>query len=317
MSVPLRAVEPADDRAALDAYSEAVSGVAGRVAPAVVFIEVHHRRRRRGRRSGQGSGFVVAPDGFVLTNSHVVRGASEVRVSLLDGQQLRARVVGEDRATDLALLRVHATGLPYVDLSTVEPLPGQLAVAIGNPLGFQHTVSAGVVSGLGRTLPGRDGLLLDEVLQHTAPINPGSSGGPLVDTRGQVLGVNTAVIPYSQGIGFAVSAETARWVLGQLMRHGRVTRLALGVQARTRPLGGGRAQRSAVEVVKVLDGGPAERAGMLAGDLLLRLDDRQVSNLPGLSVVLRRAGEGQTMTAELERKGRRMRLSVRPEAQRM
>ncbi|HKU41841.1 MAG TPA: trypsin-like peptidase domain-containing protein, partial [Polyangiales bacterium] len=218
-----------------DAYSRAVIGAAERIGPSVVSLRIKHNGRRGS--GGQGSGLIVTPDGYVLTNSHVVHRAHEVVVELMDGRAVSARVVGDDPSTDLAVVRVHAEQLAHVPLEPgPQPRPGQLAVAIGNPLGFDSTVSAGVVSAIDRALPGPGGRMLDGMIQHTAPLNPGNSGGPLVASNGRILGINSAMIGHSQAIGFAIPVETAAWVVGQVLHHGRVRRAFLGVSVQTRPL---------------------------------------------------------------------------------
>jgi S1-C subfamily serine protease len=219
---------------ALDAYSRAVIGVVEKVGPAVVSIL---RGRSEGEHGGEGSGVVLAPDGYVLTNAHVVNGARTLEARFTDGRSLRARVVGEDAATDLALVRVGASDLPHVALGDGGGLKvGQLVIAIGNPLGFQSTVSAGVVSALGRSLRGRDGRLIENIVQHTAALNPGNSGGPLVDSRGRLVGINTAMIASAQGLFFAVPASTVSWVVPKLLQDGAVKRGYLGLAGRQRPL---------------------------------------------------------------------------------
>jgi S1-C subfamily serine protease len=299
------------DREAFDAYSRAVVDVVEKVGPAVASLGI-----RKDRGEGAGSGFVIAPDGILLTNSHVVRGASSVRVQLRDGSEHAAKVVGDDPATDLAVVRVSARDLPYVPIESSErAVPGQLAIAIGNPLGFDATVSAGVVSATGRMLYGRQ--TIDDLIQHTAPLNPGSSGGPLLSGRGVLLGINTAVIHRSQGIGFSVPADTASWVAGQLLAHGRVRRSVIGIAGVTRPLQGSlRALRaegaaSAVEVREVMVRGPADSAGVRAGDLLLRLGEHPIETVSALSRLLWR-WDGRPGEIELARAGRTMKLAIRP-----
>ncbi|HEX2687083.1 MAG TPA: trypsin-like peptidase domain-containing protein, partial [Kofleriaceae bacterium] len=273
-----------DDAGLLDAYSRAVVDVVERAGPAVVAIEIGAGRGPHS--GGAGSGFVVTPDGYVMTNSHVVSGARAIKVKTPAGEIADAQVVGDDPATDLAVIRVDASalaaqrtqaaGVPYLPIDgLLAPRVGQLAVAIGNPLGFESTVSTGVVSALGRSLRGKGNRLIDGVIQHTAPLNPGNSGGPLLDGTGRVIGVNTAIIARSQGLGFAIAVETAAWVLGQLLAHGRVRRAWLGVGAIRRPLDRRLAYHhelgaAAVEVSSVEPGSPAARAKLQEGDLLVQ-----------------------------------------------
>src|SRR4051795_2290134 len=243
------AFTPGPDPQLLDAYSDAVTRVVDQVGPAVVRVEPD---RLHGR-GGVGSGVIISPDGLVLTNSHVVHGTRGVQLLLSDGQTTKARVVGDDPDADLALLRAESDGLPCAKLGNSKNLKrGQIAIAIGNPLGFESTVTAGVVSALGRSLRSRTGRLIDDVIQTDAALNPGNSGGPLVSSKGEVIGINTAVIMGAQGICFAVAANTASFVLGELVRHGRVRRAYIGVAAqqftlsRRRRHAAGLAQESAV-----------------------------------------------------------------------
>ena len=309
-----RAGEGAADPALLDAYSQAVIGVVDRVGPAVVSLGVPGPGGTR----GVGSGVAITPDGYVLTNSHVVGGTRAVEVGFTDGRRAEGRVVGDDPATDLALVRVGASDLAFAALAAGAPRPGQLGVAIGNPLGFESTVSAGVISAVGRALRGRDGRLIENVIQHTAPLNPGSSGGPLVDSRGLVLGVNTAIIALAQGIGFAIPATTASWVVPRLLTEGRVRRGWLGLAGRTRPLARAQARRlelaadSAVEVLQVVPGGPAERAGLRTGDWIVGIGETAVAGIDDLHRALTEWPPGREAPLALVRGEERLRLGVVP-----
>lgn len=279
---------PESDREALDAYSQAVIRAVERVGPSVVAVAVEGRRgpRRPGPiMPGAGSGVVIAPDGYVLTNSHVVAGAARLYLHLQDGRRLDAQVVGSDPHTDLAMLRASAAGLAAAELGDSNRLRvGQLVVAIGNPLGFQATVTAGVISALGRTLRAQTGRLIDDVIQTDAALNPGNSGGPLVDSHGRVIGINTAIIAFSQGICFAIPINTARWVITQLLREGRVRRAYLGVAGQTVDLDRGQILRGGldgtggVRVTEVQPHTPAARAGLRQGDIIVRLDDVRVES---------------------------------------
>ena len=289
----------ADDRALLDAYSQTVVGVAEQVSPAVVSIHVTQRRvvdvPGRGRmpreQYGSGSGFIFTPDGFILTNSHVAHGAAKLEVALPDGRRFLADVIGDDPDTDLAILRVGGDHLPTVAMGDSQAVRvGQLAIAIGNPYGFECTVTAGVVSALGRSIRAMTGRLIDNVIQTDAALNPGNSGGPLVTSRGQVIGVNTAIIPMAQGICFAIAVNTAVFVTSQLITHGRVRRSYIGLGGQNTPLPRRFVRyhqlpaESGVRVLDVEPGGPAERAGFLEGDIIVAFNGQPV---PGLDELLR------------------------------
>jgi S1-C subfamily serine protease len=308
---------PADDEALLDAYSRAVIDVVERVEAAVVRLDVKGDERR----GGTGSGVVVAPDGLVLTNSHVVGGGSRVQVTTLEGRRLDARVVGDDPDTDLALARIDASlTLPSATLGNSKLLKrGQLVIAIGNPLGFESTVTTGVVSALGRSLRSRSGRLIDDVIQTDAALNPGNSGGPLVSSHGEVVGINTAVIMGAQGICFAVASNTAKFVLGELVRHGRVRRAYIGIAAQHFSLSrrlrhaASLTQESAVMIASVEAGSPAARAGLLAGDVLLALDDVPVTGADDLIRMLAGDKIARRLEVTILRNGSRQALELIPE----
>ena len=285
--------DAASDTELLDAYSRAVITVVEAVGPAVVSIAVNKTLRDGWRRmpemTGAGSGVIIAPDGYILTNSHVVHAASRMEVTLTDGRSFPATLVGEDPATDLAVIRVAASGLPYATLGDSDALRvGQLVIAIGNPLGFQSTVSTGVISALGRALRSQTGRLIENIIQTDVPLNPGNSGGPLVDSRGRVIGINTAIIIMAQGISFAIPINTAKWVLPQLLQHGRVRRGYLGIAGQQRPLDRrlarfhSLANEYAVEVVSVEPGAPAGQAGLHPGDLIVAINERIVTSVDDL-----------------------------------
>jgi S1-C subfamily serine protease len=307
----------------LDAYSQAVTGAAERVGPAVVKVDVRHRVQRRGRSRdvpGHGSGFVFTPDGFILTNSHVVHDATRVEASFHDGHPLRAEVVGDDPDTDLAVLRVEPGARAVAALGDSGGLRvGQLVVAIGNPLGFESTVTAGVVSALGRSFRSVTGRLIDDVIQTDAALNPGNSGGPLVDSRGLVIGVNTAVILPAQGICFAVGINTAKFVAGQLMRHGRIRRGRIGVAGQNVPLlrlaqrAHGLESRSGVLVTGVEPEGAAQRAGVRSGDIIVGFDGQPVTGIDDLHRLLVTERIGSRTTIEVLRDAEKLQLPIVPE----
>ena len=305
--------EPAPDvqqpAAALDAYSAAVVGAVDQVGPAVVSVYVGGAAEAAQARGGAGSGVVVTPDGYLLTNEHVVQRVSEARVTLVDGRSVPAVVAGRDPATDLAVLRAQAGALPYAQLASGQRLrAGQLVVAVGNPLGFESTVSAGVVSALGRSLRSRQGRLIEGVVQHTAALNPGNSGGPLVDAAGRVVGINTAIIAMAQGIGFAIPAATAQWVLTEILTQGRVRRAWLGVAARDRPLDKrlvralGLSATQAVEVLSRESEGPAAASDLHPGDLIVGVGGQVVDGIDALHRLLGRVPPGTTLELGIVRR---------------
>jgi S1-C subfamily serine protease len=323
--------EPISDAHLLDAYSQAVVGAVEAVSPAVVHIKVTkpatpnpRARRARGpqlpEEQGAGSGFIISPEGFVVTNSHVVSGARQLEVELPDGRQTTADLVGDDPSTDLAVVRLHLGGrLPSVRFGDSRQLRvGQLVVAIGNPYGFQYTVTAGVVSALGRSLRSGSGRLIDNVVQTDAALNPGNSGGPLVNAQGQVVGVNTAVILPAQGICFAVAASTAEYVVGKLLTQGYVRRGYLGIAGQSAPLPARvrevlkLAQTGAVLVQSVEADGPAQNAALRPGDFILRLGGQPVASVDDLHRLLDEASIGRPAWLEVYRRGQLLRLQVVP-----
>jgi len=310
-----------NDQDLLDAYSQAVTGAAERVGPAVVSVEVRHQVERRNRPPrdvpGHGSGFVFTPDGFILTNSHVVHDATRIEVAFPDGRRVRAELVGDDPDSDVAVIRVEPDSLTAAELGDSGTLRvGQLVIAIGNPLGFQSTVTAGVVSALGRSFRSTTGRLIDDVIQTDAALNPGNSGGPLVDARGRVVGVNTAVILPAQGICFAVGINTAKFVTGELMRHGRIRRGRIGVAGQTVPLlrlaqrAHGLDARSGVLVTGVEPDSPAERAGLRAGDVIVGLDGQPVTGIDDLHRLLTADRIGVRTSVIVLRRAERLELPI-------
>jgi len=312
---PLRAA----DVEFLDAYSRAVTTVVDTVGPAVVSISVG-REGSSGEGVepiGSGSGILLTPDGYVLTNHHVVRDANRIQLTLMDGANLGAIPVGFDPPNDLALVRANGSGLPYASLGDSSSLRvGQLVIAIGNPLGFQSTVSTGVVSATGRAMRSLDGRLIENVIQHTAPLNPGNSGGPLVDSRGRVVGVNTATIAVAQGIGFAVPSNMARHVVSQLLTSGKVRRGYLGIAGRPRPLPRrvvrffNLSRESGVEVVSLSSGGPAEAGGVLPGDVVVAMNGLPVQSVDDLHRLLSEVDVGSLIRLEVLRGTERLTVEI-------
>ena len=282
---------PDDDRPLLDAYSEAVVGAVERVAPSVVKIEVEHRGRRNG--GGSGSGFVFTTDGFALTNSHVVHAATSIAAVLQDGRRVPATLVGDDPDTDLAIVRISAVGVPAAVLGHSRTLRvGQVAIAIGNPLGFHATVTTGVVSALGRSLRAQSGRLIDDVLQTDASLNPGNSGGPLVNSRGEVIGVNTAMILPAQGLCFAIAIDLAKFVATSLIRDGRIVRGWIGVGGQNARLRRHLVRRheltvdAGVLVLSVEKSSPAELTGLHEGDVIVSLAGKPIAGVDDLHRLL-------------------------------
>jgi S1-C subfamily serine protease len=317
---PVNIPVEASDVDILDAYSKAVISVVETVGTSVVSISVGKRATTQGMEPvGAGSGTVITPDGYILTNDHVVHGAKRLMVTFTDGTSVPASLVGTDPATDLAVIRADATNLQWAMLGDSASLRvGQLVIAIGNPFGFQSTVSTGVVSALGRALRSREGRLIEDIIQHTAPLNPGNSGGPLVDSSGRIVGTNTAIIAMAQGIGFAVPVHTARWVVSQVLTHGRVRRGFLGIAGRQRPLARRLVryhqlpQDHAVEVLSVDETGPAGQAGIKVGDLISAVNGIAVAGVDDLHRFLAEWPIGEPISLTVIRRHERNDLVLVP-----
>ena len=312
----------------LDAYSRAVIGVAEQVSPSVVNIDVNKdssgqrplRTRWPNERRGSGSGFIFTPDGFILTNSHVVHGASKIEVMMSDGREFKAQLIGDDPATDLAVIRIDGSNLTPALLGDSHSIRvGQVVIAIGNPYGFQTTVTAGVVSALGRSLRTDTGRLVDNVIQTDAALNPGNSGGPLITSRAEVIGVNTAVILPAQGICFAIASNTAKWVASRLMKDGRVKRSVIGVGGQDTPLHRRLVRfhdlpsETGVLVASVEPNSPAQRAGVIEGDLIIGFAEQPVTRIDDLHRLLTDERVGKRSALTLIRRNDRLTLNIVPE----
>ncbi|WIW48232.1 trypsin-like peptidase domain-containing protein [Bradyrhizobium sp. 62B] len=314
------AAAPIDDGTLLDAYSNAVIDVTDRVGPAVVRVETGPKVPNRRERGGLGSGIVISPDGLVLTNSHVVGTSKEIRLRDVEGHVGEAQVLGVDPDTDLALLRANgARHLPYASLGNSKSLRrGQLVIAIGNPLGFESTVTAGVVSALGRSIRSVSGRTIEDVIQTDAALNPGNSGGPLVSSHAEVIGINTAIINGAQGICFAVASNTAQFVLSEIIRHGYVRRAYIGVAGQTAPVPRRHAVAAGVEnkmgalLMQIEPDGPAAKAGLLPGDVVIRLDGVEINGVDDLIRVLDRDRIGRRLAMDVLRLGRLRAIDIDP-----
>lgn len=325
VTAPVRDSDQGED--VMDAYSRAVIGAAEKVSPSVVFIEVQHAAdAKRGKASplrpearGSGSGFIFTPDGFILTNSHVVHGAKRIEVTAADGRQFLADLIGDDPDTDLAVVRINAPNLVPANLGDAQRIRvGQLVVAIGNPYGFQYTVTAGVVSALGRSLRAQSGRLMDDVIQTDAALNPGNSGGPLVNARGEVVGVNTAMILPAQGICFATSIDTAKFVASRLIRDGKVSRSYIGLAGQNVPLPRrivryyNLAVGTGILVVSFEGDSPARNAGVLMGDIIVGLDDSPIAGIDDLHKLLTEDRIGRKSSLVVIRRTEKLSLQVIP-----
>jgi S1-C subfamily serine protease len=315
---------PRTDGELLDAYSKTITGVVGLVAESVVHIQVQkpmndRRTKEEKMAPASGSGFIISTDGFVVTNNHVIDGAKEIKVSLADGRTVNAELKGTDPSTDIAVLKIYETGLKALSFANSEALqPGQIAIAIGNPLGLQHTVTAGVVSALGRTLRATNGRLIDDIIQTDASLNPGNSGGPLVNSAGQVIGVNTATIPSAQGLCFAVSSNLAAFVAGKLIMEGRVKRAYLGIAGQLvnltgRMIAANRLEKNTgVYIYEVVPDQPVRNNEIRTGDIIVGFNGRGVGSVDELHKQLNEQVIGQIVGMEVLRNGHKMALTVIP-----
>ena len=323
--LPAEPVSTGDrDSTFFDSYSRAVASAVEKVSPSVVNVEVHQssgrtRSSEPGERRGGGSGFVFTPDGLILTNSHVVHDAIRIDISLPDTRRVPAHVIGDDPATDLAVIRIDAPNLQAVELGDSQQLrPGQMAIAIGSPYGFQSTVTAGVISALGRSLRSYSGRLIEDVLQTDAALNPGNSGGPLVDSSGRVIGVNTATILPAQGLCFAIGINTAKFVASRLLRDGRIRRSYIGISAQTVPIHRrvvrfyNLPRETGVVVLGVEDRSPAQMAGLREGDVVVSLDEKPVAGVDDLHRLLADGQAGTRRVATIIRHTEQLTLSIVP-----
>jgi S1-C subfamily serine protease len=308
----------------LDAYSKTITSVVGSVAEAVVHIEVSknvidRRTRQKVQQQGSGSGFIISSDGFIVTNHHVIENASHIKVSLADGRQAIADLKGSDPSTDIAVLKIYEDRLKALSFANSDQLQtGQIAIAIGNPLGLQHTVTAGVVSALGRTLRASDGRLIDDIIQTDASLNPGNSGGPLVNSLGQVIGVNTAMIPTAHGICFAVSSNLAAYVTGKLIMHGKVKRAYLGlagqlVNLTERMIAANRLERrTGVYISEIEADIPVYNSELRRGDIIVGFNSRPIASIDDLHKQLNEQTIGQRIELQVLRGGHKTAITVIP-----
>ena len=303
------------DTELLDAYSQAVVNVVEKTSPAVISVT----GRRDAKQAGSGSGFIITPDGYAVTNSHVVAGRSRLSAETAEGDCVDAEVIGDDPATDLAVLRLASRDLPYAELGASDSLRvGQLVIAMGSPMGLHATISTGVVSALGRSMRGQDGRLIESIVQHSAPINPGNSGGPLVDSRGRVVGVNTAIVAFAQGLGFAVPSSTTRWVISEVLQHGKVRRRQLGIKAAVNRMPRVLIRQldllsdQVVEVIDVINGSVAHSAGIRAGDFIVAINDRIIANVDDVHRILSVFPMSTSLEVTIVRNGSKQLLHIPP-----
>jgi S1-C subfamily serine protease len=308
------------DEYLLDAYSNAVISVVEKVAPAVVKVDTLIKKNGKSERAGSGSGFVFSSDGYILTNSHVIGNANGIRVSFSDGRKMQAELTGNDPATDLAVLKIYDSVNEHISFSDSNQLKiGQIAIAIGNPLGYDYSVTAGIVSAKGRSLRSTAGRLIDDIIQTDASLNPGNSGGPLVDSKGLVIGVNTAMIPSAQGICFAIAGNTAQFVAGQLILHGKVRRAYIGIGGQLVRLNKNQVrfymlrENTGVLVSQTEPGSPAAKAGLQDGDIIVGFDGQSVASIDDLHKKLHENYIGKSITLDFLRRNELKQVLVTPE----
>ncbi len=308
-----------DDAALLDAYSQTVSGVVDAARDSVVNIRVRHAANGQRNGEGSGSGFIITPDGYIVTNSHVVHGATTIQVALADGRTYSAELIGDDPDSDLAVIRINAPDLRHIQFGNSSQLRvGQIAVAIGSPLGFQQTVTAGVISALGRTMRAQSGRTMENIVQTDAALNPGNSGGPLLNSHGEVVGVNTAIIPSAQGICFAIASNSAELVAAWLIKDGRIRRAWLGIHGQTAPLHPriarylGVKNSQGVLVLDIEPDSPGAKAGLREGDLLVGLKNKPITSIDDLQRVLVGSEIGVKSKLEIVRRTYRLELEIIP-----
>jgi S1-C subfamily serine protease len=312
-------IPAANDDALLDAYSQTVSGVVDAARDSVVNLRVKHAAREGRNGEGSGSGFIITPDGYIVTNSHVVHDATDIQVSLADGRIYAAELIGDDPDSDLAVIRINAPDLQHIQFGNSSQLRvGQIAVAIGSPLGFQQTVTAGVISALGRTMRAQTGRTMENIVQTDAALNPGNSGGPLLNSRGEVIGVNTAIIPSAQGICFAIASNSVELIAAWLIKERRIRRAWLGIHGQTAPLHPrigrylGVKNSQGVLVLDVAADSPGARAGLREGDLLVGLKNQPVTSIDDLQRLLVAAEIGVKSVIEVVRRTYRLELEIVP-----
>lgn len=308
----------------LDSYSKTVTGVVGSVAEAVVHIEIKKKVRNRKTNEtmlqpGSGSGFIISSDGYIVTNAHVVENASEIKVSFADGRRVTAELKGSDASTDIAVLKTYESGLRSMTFADSDKLlPGQIAIAIGNPMGLQHSVTAGVISALGRTLRATNGRLIDDVIQTDAALNPGNSGGPLVNSKGSVIGVNTAVIASAQGLCFAVSSNLTAYITGKIILEGKVKRAQIGIAGQgvklsQRMIAANRLdQVSGIYISEIVPDGPSNNTSLKVGDIIVSFDGKSVSTIDDMHKLLTDQTIGKIIHLDILRRGEKIKIQVIP-----